>query len=522
MFRKFIILSMALLSLSIFIVGCSNSPIHPTSLSLEESIKEIIISKGVGYDFLDDEGYMNHMAKLGEELASSNSTSPHYSIGNLDEDTIPELVVFQEREPDNMDDEGSLELYQFNGEEYIVLDKVSMNFDNTNHQIEIGRIGENQNGMFLCNQVGAHSGVTYGFILEDGKLKSILSNHKLPLISVYPNNEIKDIDGDGILNFSIFAVDPETEDPSMADSDKMTLWYKWNGKDSAELVMVERESYENEKSHKDLFDQAEELININFPESLGFINDNKDNLSKFDNADLLLKYIEKLDELSYDESIQTSSLFEQFQKDNNFDFLFDKYGLTMERLNSFEYLKREKVLKDEEGLKENIIKNIGLGYKLATSEGMYYYLNDYQLLLNLFTDNITNEFRDYLSILALNTNKPFMNDGSLIISMDELSERILLVESFHMIYPYSNFLDEINDIYEQYIYTYFYGDNHEPNFNPDTFLIKEEFLSEYRETIEKYEYTTFAGIVKDFVEWLEENKGFINESIRKKLDDRLK
>ena len=522
MLRKLIMLLVALLSLSIFIIGCGSSTIGPSSLSLEQSIKEIIISKGLGYDFLDDEAYVNHMEKLGKELMSDNATSLNYALGNLDEDNIPELAIFRERDSDNMEDEGTLEIYQFNGEKYIILDSISMNFDNTNHQIEIGKISEDQNGMFLCNQVGAHSGITYGFILEDNKLKNILSHNKLPLISVYAVNEIKDIDDDGILNFSILAIDPETEESSMVGSDKMTLWYKWDGKDSADLVMVERENDEKERSNEDLFDQAKELIDNNFPESLGFIHDNKDSLSQSDNSELLLKYIKKLDELSNHKSIQTNDLFEKYQKDNNFDFLFEKYGLTMERLNSFEYLNREKVLKDEEGLKENIIKNIGLGYKLVTSEGMYYYLNDYQLLLGLFTDNMTNEFRDYLSILALNTNKPFMNDGALTISMDDLSQRILLVESFEMVYPYSNFLNEVKDIYEQYIYTYFYGDNHNPNFDPDTFIIKEDILNEYEETIEKYEYTNFAEIVKEFVDWLKENDNLLDDEIREKLDNRLK
>ena len=86
-------------------------------------------------------------------------------------------------DPNNIEDEGSLEIYKFNGEEYTILDSISMNFDNTNHQIEIGKISENQKGMFVCNQVGAHSGITYGFILEDRKLKNILNDNKIQLIS---------------------------------------------------------------------------------------------------------------------------------------------------------------------------------------------------------------------------------------------------------------------------------------------------------------------------------------------------
>lgn len=521
MLRKFTILSVILMSLGLLIIGCSTSSISPATLNLEESIKEIITSKGEAYDFLDDEAYMYHMEKLDQKFTNDTNTDFHYRVGLLDEDNLPELVVFQERDSDNMEDEGSLEVYQFNGKEYALLDSISMNFDNTNYQIEIGKISKDQNGIFLSNQVGAHSGVTYGFILEEGKFKNILNNNKLSLISVYPNNEIKDIDGDGILNFSIFAVDPETEEVSMVDSDKMTLWYKWDGRDSADLVMVQRENTEGQKSNEELVLQAEELIANNLPESLGFISDNKDNLSKLDTSYLLANYIKKLDELSENKSIGINQLFVDYQKDKNFDFLFEKYGLNMDRLNSFDYLKRDKVLKDELPLKEDIIDNIGLGYKLVTSEGMYYYINDYQSLLDLFNDNITNEYKDYLNILALNTNKAYMNDGALTISMDDLAQRILLVESYKMVYPHSDYLTQINEIYEQYVYTFFYGDNHNPNFDIKSFLIKDDILKEYKKTIEKYEYTNFAEIVGEFIEWLEENNNLLDDGIREKLNKRL-
>ena len=76
--------------------------------------------------------------------------------------------------------------------------------------------------------------MTYGFIVEEGKLKSILNPRKVNLVSIFTENRIEDIDGDGILEFSVYTVDPETEDSSVEGSDKMTLWYQWDGKTGAE------------------------------------------------------------------------------------------------------------------------------------------------------------------------------------------------------------------------------------------------------------------------------------------------
>ena len=510
---------LGLLLLMIFITACANEKSIPITLSLEDSIKEIIISKGTNYNFLDDNAYIEHMNKLGESLIDNNSLS--YTIGNLDDDNIPELVIFKERDPDDVDDEGSLEVYKFNGEKYALIDKVSMNYDNNNYQIIIGKISEDQNGLLLNNSVGAHSGFTYGFILENGKLKNIFNDKKISLISIYTSNQIKDIDNDGILEFSIYTVDPETEDSSSAGSDKMTLWYKWNGRDSADLVKVERNNHSSEDSNKEVFDEAKALIDNNFSESLKYIDQHKNQLSKFHNTELLMKYIKILEEMSYDKGIEIENLFIKYQRDNNFDYLFKKYGLSIEKLNSLEYLNREKVLKDEEELKKHLTEHINLGYKLATSEGIYYYLVDNQKFINIFGENITNEYNDYLKILALDTNEPFMNDGSLMITMDQLAERILLVESFKMIYPYSDFLPKVNEIYNWYIQAYFFGDNHDPNFDINTFVMKENILKEFEKTIEKYEYTNFADIIQGFLKDLKENNNMVNDEIRINLNNRL-
>ena len=519
MWKKSIKFIISILCLTIFTIACSKNESFPTTLNLEQSIKEIIISKGSNYDFLKDASYIEHMYKFSSELTESKS--PIYALGNLSEDNIPELAIFNKRDPNNVNDEGSLEIYKFNGEKYVSIDKVSMNYDNDNYQIVIGKISENQNGLLLNNQVGAHSGLTYGFVLEDEKLKNILDDKKLSLISIYTNNQIKDIDNDGILEFSIYTVDPETEDSSSVDSDKMTLWYKWDGSDSADLVKIERKDYSKDDSNIEVFNEAKTLIESNLSESLKYMDEHKNQLSKFHNTELLINYIEHLEEMSYDAGIEIENLFIKYQNNENFDYLFKKYGLSMEKLNSLEYLNREKVLKDEEELKKHLVEHINLGYKLVTSEGIYYYQVDNQKLVTIFEENITNEYSDYLKILSLETNEPFMNDGSLVITMDKLAERILLVESFKMIYPYSNFLPKINEIYNWYMQTYFFGDNHDPNFDIGTFVMKEKVINEFEKTIEKYEYTNFANIIQGFVNDLKANNNIINDEIRNKLNDRL-
>ena len=285
--------------------------------------------------------------------------------------------------------------------------------------------------------------------------------------------------------------------------------------------MVQRRNSKEYNSNNKLFKEMDKIILSNFSQSLIFLNDNKDSLSKFDNTELLMKYISLLDEMIYEKSQTLDALFIEYQKDNNFDYLFKKYGLTMEKLNNPDYINREKVLKDENRLKQNIIENLNLGYKVSSQQGSYYFIVDYQSYIDSFGENITNEYRDYLSILALDTNHPFMIDENLLISMDDLAERILLLENFKTVYPYSNFLPEVNQIYKQYINFYFYGDLHNPNFNKDTLIINQKSLDEFEKTITKYEYTIFSNIVRDFMDWLKKNENIVDDNIRDKLNNRL-
>lgn len=515
--KKTLIIIGLFLSLSILIIGCSNTETLPIKLDLEDSIKEIILSKGENYNFLNDSVYIEHIENLVHEISADKK----YAIGHLNGNNIPELVVFNEKDSKDVDDEGNLEVYSFDGDKYTLLDRVNMGFDNSNYELKIGKISENQRGILLNNNIGTHSGLTYGFILEAGKLKSILNDKKTPLISIYTENEIRDKNNDGILNFSVVTIDPETEDTAIETSDKMTLWYKWNGKDSATLIDVERKDYSKKDSNKKIFNKGKSLISNNFSNTLNFLIENKNQLSKFDLSVLIKDYIENLNNLSSERGTEINNLFYKDGKDQNINYASGKSTASIDNLNSIEYLNREKFLKDNEDIKKHLINNINLGFKLNMSEGLYYYLVDYQKFINLFEEDILNEYADYLRILAFNSNVPFMDDGQLVIGLDGLVERILYAESFKIIYPYSEFLPEIHEVYSNYINIFFFGDLHNPTFDHETKLIKEEALEKFKETSLNYEFTNFAYIINDFLNWLKENNNIVDDFIREKLYNRL-
>lgn len=456
-----------------------------------------------------------------DTLKSENSNSQiNYSIGNLDDDNIPELAIFIGKNPEDEEDEGSLEVYKFDGEKYALMDSVSMNFDASNYQIEIGNLSKEKSGILLNNDVGKRSGMTYGFILKDDKIKSILNSKKLNLVSILTQNQIKDIDNDGILEFSIYTIDPETEDVTIDGSDKMTIWYKWDGKDSADILKVERKELSKDSSDKKLYNQINQSINDDFPNFINLLLANKEKLSNYDNTSLLNKYIDKLESLSYSKSLRIENLFIKNQENKDIDPISDKYEIDINDLNNLEYLNREKVLGDAIEIKEDLMRNINLGYQLSNKEESYYYSVDYKKLSSLFEDNITREYRDYLQIISVNSNQKSSDKGSIDTLDGKLIDRILLLESFKIIYPFSDWYEEVNSIYKSYIYIYLYGDN-KPNFDIETGKIKDSTFEKFQNTISEYPSTNFTDIIREFLNSLEKNSFMLNDTIRIELENRL-
>ncbi len=520
--RKSKLLMTLFLTLMILTVGCTTNYSMSSQLNLEESIREIINSKGEDYNLLADQEYLDSMDSFVKALKSGQANSQfNYALGDLDEDKIPELVIFTGKDPNILEDEGSLEIYAFDGKNYGLMDRVSMNFDLENYQIEIGNISKDKRGILLNNKVGLRSGITYGFLVEDGKLKNILNSNKVNLVSIFTKNEIRDINDDGVLEFSVYTVDPESEDLSAEGSDKMTIWYRWNGKDSANIFAIEKKDLSAKASNKEIYEELDTMLDDDFSQFIAELSDKKSQLSKYDTTELVKKYLEGLKEKLYTKSIQIENLFIRHQDGKDFNYIVDKYKLEVDDLNNMEYLNREKTLKDYPEIKKNLIKNRELAYKLSSQDEIYYYLIDYKKIFDLFGDSLTREYGDYLKVLALDSEKPFLNDGVLTISTDNLADRILIVENFKRVYPYSNLIAEIDKIYELYFKTYLYGDSRSLNFKRENKKMERSAIIEFQSKIEEHPDTNFSDIVADFLGWLEENSFFLNDDIREKLNNRL-
>lgn len=505
---KILKLLMLVFFLGIFTAGCTD--ILPNKVPLGSSLKDILNSKDDNYDFLNDEEFLEIVDKYANTIPDIDK-DVQYAIGNLDsEDNIPELAVFMDKDPKDVNGKTELVIYKFNGDSYTILDRIHMNHDTSNHLIEIGKIAENQNGLLVSNNVGAHSTVTYGFILEDGKLKSILNDTKVSLMSLFPENEIMDIDGDGILEFSIYTVNPETgKNSSNDEDDMMTIWYKWNGFDGANYVNVDASNLT--MTSFGTSNALEEYSGLRNREILPILDKDLEKNNKDETTDILKYYIQRLEE-DYNRINQSPFLGRLF-KDK------EEHKLSINSLNNLNYISRDNVL--DKDVRDFLVDKLKLGYKLVESEGQFYFIVDNQKFIDQYENNISRMFSSYLKIKAFNSNEPYLSDGALVIDRDALAQRIVAIENYRLRFPYSSFIAELNSIYNEYVRTFILGSINSPNYDLQTSVFSQESLAVFKDVLDNHADTHFSEVVEFVVKGLENNSYMLTLDLKEDIEEKI-
>lgn len=498
--------------LFIICIASLNTKINSKSYNdeINKSINNYISEKSSTYNYLNDKQFVKKLEDFVKlELKDNYVKNKNYAFGYLTNSTIPDIAIFKQRDYLDLNDEGFLEIYTFKDNKYSLLDKISMNYDNYNYDIKIGRISNNKNGIFLSNQVGAHSGLTYGFIIEDSKLKNILNHNKVNLLSIYAKNEIKDFDNDGILEFSVYTIDPEDNNKSIDEADKIHLWYKWDEDDSANIIAIQRDSTNNKDllkiSNVDKVNTAKSLISMDTKKFLSYLNKNKSEFNKQDTDKLIDLYIKHLNinKLKYSEEIK--SIFSNYNITYNSELIYN--------LNQLEYLDNSEKLVENKELRKVLKNNYKLGYIFDYTKDNFYYEVNYDFFISNYKKYITKEYKDYLDILS--TKAVILNDNEEIY-MELLAKKIVNIDNFKNRYPYSEHIKDLNNLQKQNLDYLFYGSIETPHIINNN--IKPKVYSELVKLSSLYKDTNLSNIIDDFIDKINKN----NLSIEKTSSDNLK
>lgn len=216
---------------------------------------------------------------------------------------------------------------------------------------------------------------------------------------------------------------------------------------------------------------------------------------------------------------------EELQK-NYFAQLEDKYYTTKNQTILFEAFKPEFNL---ENLKSEKMENAEvkallketeeLGYKVETAEGLFFPIIDYGFY-EKYSANVTKDMKDYISIMAMESEKVPAKDAALVISWDELFERLLNQEKFLDEHKDSVRFEEIKELYKKYVTYAIYGLNNTPLFDYEDNKMDDEAKAAYEKAIAKD--SQFSQTMKEYYELIKNNGYKLTEEVKNYRDEVIK
>lgn len=176
--------------------------------------------------------------------------------------------------------------------------------------------------------------------------------------------------------------------------------------------------------------------------------------------------------------------------------------------------------KIENNISDNEVKSFKkcldyCGLQLISGEGMLYITETNYYLYKLFKGKVSYQLDQYLSMRSLELRQGFADDAALMISYEELYERIISNEDFLTKYPDFFLKKEIEENQKLYLSTLLTGIENTPVFDYDNQVLLPEIKSLYEAIIAKNEYRKSTGIITNYYNLLKENEFKQTETIDK-------
>lgn len=196
------------------------------------------------------------------------------------------------------------------------------------------------------------------------------------------------------------------------------------------------------------------------------------------------------------------------------------FRLTNYNRSKFTYTFLLSVIKDP-SIRSVLIELRDKGYKIETSEGMYYPVMHYEGF-KVFKPYIQKDIAAYIDIMAKESNSPSLFDAAIVISWDELISRILEMEAFIQKYPNSNRMMSIkNNMYPGYL---FHGSSNTPAYGYDKPSRIDPDLRKAYDTalVEGTHNSDILKIIDGLVKLLNKTNNVLTAEVEKYIQDQLK
>lgn len=258
----------------------------------------------------------------------------------------------------------------------------------------------------------------------------------------------------------------------------------------------------NDAQSGNVMSKFEELLG-NEPgveEVAGFIDENVGKVSKNDASEMVAQ-------------------FEKIQKENlpQYENMFFNDELQSKINAEYQAIIDKSEIKDTQ-VKELVTKTTSSGYKVETAEGTYFPIIDYGFYKK-FSSYVTADMKDYIDIMAVESNKVPAKDAALVIEWDEIVRRALSQEEFINTHKESVKAGEMKLVYKKYATFILYGANNTPLFRYESGTIDPEAKEVYSKAIKDTGNSRLLKGLEEFLSIIKNNNYKLTGEAEKFRDD---
>lgn len=203
-------------------------------------------------------------------------------------------------------------------------------------------------------------------------------------------------------------------------------------------------------------------------------------------------------------------IFDEFNKffytiANNFsDSLESKFPKLIEQLNSTESTEECTIF--EKNLKDS-------GLELCSTEGTYYVDVVYDFFYNNFKERVTPRLSEFLKIRMNEIKQGFSEDASLLISFEQLYQRVKIWEKYLLQYPDSSESRQAVYFYQTYLETLLTGIDNSKTFDYDNNTLLPQVKQLYEKIKSEDKESQVTKIITAYYSLLERHNFVENDSI---------
>ncbi len=150
------------------------------------------------------------------------------------------------------------------------------------------------------------------------------------------------------------------------------------------------------------------------------------------------------------------------------------------------------------------------GYKFENFEGSWYPIIDYGSYKQ-YAEYLSDELKDYIALMATESDKVTMKDAAIVIELDDLANRLVMAENYVVKYGGSPRIERVKETYAGYLSNFLGGSNNTLIYDYETKEIRQEIRDAYEKFSRENPDLVSTKAVRNWLTILREAKYVFDE-----------